>query len=68
MNPHEVLFGKNPSLTHLRFFGCDAFVHVPKERRNNLDNKVVKCVFIGYKDRIKGYNLWDLVIRKINYI
>jgi hypothetical protein len=30
--PHEVWFGKNPSLSHLKVFGCDAFVHVPKKR------------------------------------
>ena len=28
--PHEVWTGKKPSLSHLRVFGCDAYVHVPK--------------------------------------
>jgi hypothetical protein len=37
--PHELWFGKNPLLSHLRDFGCDAFLHVPKEKRNKLDNK-----------------------------
>jgi hypothetical protein len=59
MTPHEVWFGKKPSLSHLIFFGCDAFVHVPKEKRNKLDNKALKCIFIGYKDGMKGYKLWD---------
>jgi hypothetical protein len=35
--PHEVWFGKKPSLQHLRLFGCDAYVHVPKENRSKLD-------------------------------
>jgi hypothetical protein len=48
-------------------FGCDAFVHVPKEKRNKLDNKEVKCIFIGYKDGMKGYKLWDPVLRKTIY-
>jgi len=39
MTPHEVWFGNNPSLSHLKVFGCGAFVHVPKEKRNMLDNK-----------------------------
>ena len=30
--PHEVWTGKKPSLSHLRVFGCDAYVHVPKEK------------------------------------
>ena len=28
--PYEDWASKIPSLTHLRVFGCDAFVHVPK--------------------------------------
>jgi hypothetical protein len=31
MTPHEVLLGMNPSVSHLKVFGCDAFVYVPKE-------------------------------------
>jgi hypothetical protein len=39
-NPHEVWTGKKPSLTHLRVFGCDANVHVPKENKKvKLDKK-----------------------------
>jgi transposase InsO family protein len=53
--PQEVLTGKEPSLTHLKVFGCDAYVHVPKENRSKLDKKVEKCIFIGYKDGLKGY-------------
>ena len=30
--PQEVWTGKKPSLSHLRVFGCDAYVHV--QRRN----------------------------------
>jgi hypothetical protein len=37
--PHEVWSGKKPSLQHLRVFGCDAYVHVPKENRSKLDKK-----------------------------
>ena len=65
--PHGVWFGKNPSIAYLRFFGCDAFMHVPKEKRRKLDNKVEKCIFFIYKDEVKGYKLWNLVIRKIAY-
>ena len=28
--PQEVWTGKKPSLSHLRVFGCDEYVHVPK--------------------------------------
>ena len=36
--PQEVWTSKKPSLSHLRVFGCDAYVHVPKEKRIKLDN------------------------------
>jgi hypothetical protein len=55
--PHEVWTGNKPSLKHLRVFGCEAYVHVPKENRSKLDNKVEKCIFISYKDGVKGYKL-----------
>ena len=41
-NPQEVWIGKKPSIKHLKFFGCDAYVHVPKEKRSKLDNKYEK--------------------------
>jgi hypothetical protein len=65
--PHEVWSGKKPSLRHLRVFGCDAYVHVPKENRSKLDKKVEKCIFIGYKDGVKGYKLWNPETKKIVY-
>jgi transposase InsO family protein len=59
MNPQEVWTVKETSLTHLKVFGCDAYVHVPKENRSKLDKKAEKCIFIGYKDGLKGYKLWN---------
>ena len=47
-NP-SILTGKKPSIKHLKFFGCDAYVHVPKEKRRKLDNKAEKCIFIAIK-------------------
>eukprot|EP00253_Pinus_taeda_P012642 PITA_12642 len=52
--PQEVWTGKKPSLSHLRVFGCDAYVHVPKGKQTKLDSKSEKCIFIGeVKDVIK---------------
>ena len=65
--PQEVWIGKKPSLSHLRVFGCVAYVHVPKEKRTKLDIKSEKCIFIGYKDGLKGYKLWNPVTWKVVY-
>jgi hypothetical protein len=47
--PHEVWFGKKPSLQHLRLFGCDAYVHVPKENRSKLDKNVESVYLLVIK-------------------
>jgi hypothetical protein len=65
--PQEVWTGKKPSLTHLKVFGYEAYVHVPKENKSKLDKKAEKCIFIGYKDGIKGYNLWNPETKKVVY-
>ena len=51
----------------MKVFGCDAYVHVPKEKRTKLDSKFEKCIFIGYKDGLKGYKIWNPVTRKVVY-
>ena len=65
--PYEVCSSQKPFVAHLRVFGCEAFMHVPKEKRSKLDNKAEKCIFVGYKDGIKGYKLWNPVTRKVFY-
>ncbi|MBO1694889.1 hypothetical protein, partial [Bacteroides uniformis] len=65
--PHEVWTGKKPSISHLRVFGCDAYVHVPKEKRTKLDNKSKRCIVIGYKDGLKGSKIWNPETRKVVY-
>jgi hypothetical protein len=65
--PHEVWPGKNPSVSHIKVFGCDAFMHVPKEKRSKMDKKLVKCIFIGHKEGMKGYKLWDPTSRRKMY-
>ena len=48
-NPQEVWTGKKPSLSHLRVFGCDAYVHVPKEKRTKLDSKSENASLLGIR-------------------
>ena len=64
---HALWTSKKPSIKHLKVFGCDTNVHVPKEKRSKLDNKDEKCIFIGYKDGMKGYKLWNPITKNIVY-
>ena len=66
-NPYEAWAGKRPSLAHLRVFGCAASMHLPKEIRNKLDSELEKCIFVRYKDRVKGYKLWNPTTRNTMY-
>eukprot|EP00253_Pinus_taeda_P035381 PITA_35381 len=38
-----------------------------REKQTKLDSKYEKCIFIGYKDGLKGYKLWNPTIRKVIY-
>jgi transposase InsO family protein len=63
--PERVWSKKNVSYSHLRVFGCKAYVHIPKERRSKLDDKATPCIFLGYGNEEFGYRLWDPKKRRI---
>jgi hypothetical protein len=55
-----------PDVSHLRIWGCPAWMHVPKEMRVKLDPVARPCTFIGYTEGSKdGYRVLtpDGVIR-----
>ena len=47
--PYEVWSGKKTSVAHLRVFGYEAFMHVPKEKRSKVDNKAKNASLLGTK-------------------
>ncbi|KAL0882308.1 hypothetical protein ABMA27_000825 [Loxostege sticticalis] len=53
--PEEMWSGQKPNVSHMRTFGCDAMVHLPKEKRKKWDSKAQKMIFIGYCENSKGY-------------
>jgi hypothetical protein len=56
--PYEVWYKSKPSVSHLRIFGSDAYVHIPKELRTKLSAKSQKGVFMGYSATSKAYRVW----------
>ena len=48
-----------PNISHLRVFGCQAWVHILKKRRHKLALKSQEMIFVGYKPGSKGYQFWD---------
>ena len=43
----------------LRIFGCQAYSLVDSQKRNKLESKSKKCIFIGFTKGVKGFRLWD---------
>ena len=64
MTPEERYTGRKPDISHLKIFGCIAYVHVPDELRSKLDPKAEKCIFIGYSLQQKGYRCYNPSTRK----
>ena len=55
LTPKERFIGIKSDVSHLKVFGCIAYVHIPDELRTKLDPKAEKCIFIGYSLEQKGY-------------
>ena len=65
VTPKEKFSSRKPDLSHLKVFGCIAYVHVPDELQTKLDPKAEKCVFIGYSLEQKGYKCYNPVTRQV---
>ena len=62
--PKQAWSGMYCSISHLRVFVYVAYAHVLKERRDKLDDKSEKCIFIGYSEQSKAYKLYNPVTKK----
>ena len=65
VTPEEKYSGKKPDLSHLKVFGCIAYVHIPDELRRKLDPKAEKCIFVGYSIEQKGYRCYNPITREL---
>lgn len=57
--PEEAWSGVKPAVDHFKVFGCIAYAHIPDEKRKKLDDKSVKCVFLGVSEPTKAYKLFN---------
>ena len=63
MTPLEAWRRKKLSVSHLRIFGCTTYALV--DLWTKLDDKSIKCVFIGYATQSKAYRLYNPLTGKI---
>lgn len=65
---YEKWFGSKPSVGHLRVFGSEIYVYIPKKERTKWEKnnqRTIKCQMIGYNDDSKAYRIYDPTGRKI---
>ena len=65
-SPFSVVYGREPSLAHLRSFGCLCYATVLKPS-DKFSEKSEKCVLLGYASGKKAYKLLNLENRSILY-
>ena len=65
MTPQEAWSGRKPAVDHFRIFGCIAYAYIPDEKRKKLEDKSLKCVFLGVSETSKAYKLYDPFTKKV---
>ncbi|GJV44891.1 retrotransposon protein, putative, ty1-copia subclass, partial [Tanacetum coccineum] len=51
--PYELWYGKVPNLSYLKVWGCEALEK--RDTPDKLEQRSVKCIFIGYPKETMGY-------------
>ncbi|GJX10475.1 retrotransposon protein, putative, ty1-copia subclass [Tanacetum coccineum] len=51
--PYKLWYGKVPNLSYLKVWGCEALVK--RDTPDKLQQRSVKCIFIGYPKETMGY-------------
>ncbi len=59
MTPLQKLTRRKPKLNHLRVWGCETFVHNPKQGKNKLQSHSERCLLIGYNEQSKVYQVFN---------
>jgi hypothetical protein len=57
ITPYELMFGKKPSVDHLRVFGCSAHVHIPRDQRKKTDPVSTTGIFVGYAEFSRAWRV-----------
>ena len=63
---YESWFSLKPVLSHLHYFGYNAYLHLPPVKRTDLQSKTRCCIMLSYvHDTTKLWRLWDSVQKNI---
>ena len=57
--PFEAWYGRKPSMSFLRTFGCIGHIRKTKPILTKLEDRSTPMVFLGYAEGTKAYRLYD---------
>ena len=57
--PFEAWYGRKPSVSFLRTFGCISHVRKTKPILTKLEDRSTPMVLLGYQEGTKAYQLYD---------
>lgn len=57
--PYEAWYNEKPDISHIRVFGCLAYMKTPSTHNQKLDDRSKKVVNLGRETGTKGYRLFD---------
>jgi len=63
--PYELLYKQKHDTSILKVFECLCFISTLTNNRSKLDPRSKKCIFLGFKVRVKGYIVLDVKTREI---
>ena len=63
--PYEIWTGEKPDLSHVRVFGSEAFVYVPKQFTKKFDARSKKVMLVGYEGNSSNYRLYNPETRTV---
>ncbi|KAF8646560.1 hypothetical protein HU200_065782 [Digitaria exilis] len=64
LTPFQAWHDHKPDVSHLKIFGCRAFVKVTRPRLKKLDDRATPAVFIGYEQGSKAWRFYDPITHR----
>ena len=62
-SPYEVRYNRKPDLSHIRVFGCVAYIRDPGDKMTKFQPRAYPVIFVGY-DESDSYIFWDPTTKK----
>jgi hypothetical protein len=56
--PYELWTGRKSNINYLCIWGCPVEAKIFNPQLGKLDSKIIRCYFIGYPNKFKGYRFY----------